>query len=150
MSEDFYHCQAFSSQVGCVATGDQDALRHKRVAIAGMADAGVSHLLALTRRVIGKPKADVLAAIAKENNPRLDIGLFSKAVGKFYMSECLAGTIACSGGLDLFALSAPQGTLVAGSNSSRQTIAAAPLEPDLCRGRSHGGAGDQPPPSPGA
>lgn len=146
MNEDFYHCQAFSSQVGWVVTEEQDVRRHQRVAITGRGGAGGGHDLTLERPGICKPKADVLAAIAKDKNPEVDIRVASKRVGKSYMSQCLAGVTVCSDGLDLFSLSARQAIFVAGSNTSRPTIAAATLELDLCRGRSHGGAGDLPPP----
>ena len=128
MSEDFSHCQAFSIQVGWVTTEEQDVRRHQQVAIAGMGGAGGGHHLTLERPGIGKPKADVLAAIAKENNLEVDIQVFSKAVDKSYMPDFLAGVTVCSDGLDLFALSARQATFVAYSNSSSQAIAAAPFD----------------------
>ena len=91
MSKDFSQRQAPSSQLGWDTIAEQDALHHQRVAIAGMPSAGVIHLLTIERPGIGKPKADVLATIAKKNKPEVDTKVFPKAVGRSYRSDLLDG-----------------------------------------------------------
>src|SRR5512137_1181382 len=107
MSDAFSYDQAFSRNIGWVTRPEQEALRHKRVAIAGMGGVGGVHLLTLARlglgafniadfdlfdianfnrqvgaavSTIGKPKVEVLAAMAKDINPDLDIRVFPTGV----------------------------------------------------------------------
>ena len=47
-----YH-EAFSRNLGWVTEAEQETLRNKRIAIAGMGGVGGSHLLTLTRLGIG-------------------------------------------------------------------------------------------------
>lgn len=56
-----------------------------------MAGAGVTHLLPIARLSVGKPKADVLAKIARKNKPAVEIKAFLESVGKSYRSGSLDG-----------------------------------------------------------
>ena len=96
MTEAFSYRQAFSRNIGWVNSKEQEILRHKRVAIAGMGGVGGIHLLTLARLGIGafhiadfdvfdivnfnrqvgatvsslgKPKAEVLSGMAKISTP---------------------------------------------------------------------------------
>ena len=154
MSETFSYRQAFSRNIGWVTSQEQEVLRHKRVAIAGMGGVGGVHLLTLVRlgignfniadfdlfdivnfnrqvgatvSSIGKPKVDVLAAMAKDINPEVDIRAFPKGVDKSNLSDFLAGVDVYIDGLDFFAFSARQATFAACTNHGIPAITAAPL-----------------------
>jgi tRNA A37 threonylcarbamoyladenosine dehydratase len=98
MIDAFSYDRAFSRNIGWVTTEEQKALRGKRVAIAGMGGVGGIHLLTLVRlgigsfhiadfdhfdianfnrqvgatvSTLGKDKAGVLAAMARDINPAL-------------------------------------------------------------------------------
>src|SRR5437879_10357941 len=95
----FSYEEAFGRNLGWVTAAEQQILRGKRVAIAGLGGVGGSHLLTLARLGIGafhiadfdrfelanfnrqagatmaslgRPKAETLAAMAREINPTLD------------------------------------------------------------------------------
>src|SRR5262245_52132698 len=103
----FSYDEAFSRNIGWVTAAEQQTLRKKRVAIAGLGGAGGIHLLTLARLGIGafhitdldtfefpnfnrqagamvsslgKSKVDTLAAMAKDINPELDIKTFPQGV----------------------------------------------------------------------
>ena len=100
MTASFDYHQAFSRNIGWVTRKEQEILRGKRIAIAGMGGVGGVHLLTLTRlgigaftisdpdsfelvnfnrqagammSTLGQVKAETLAAMAKDINPELDI-----------------------------------------------------------------------------
>jgi tRNA A37 threonylcarbamoyladenosine dehydratase len=100
MNKPFDYNLAFSRNIGWVTEAEQAILRTKRIAIAGLGGVGGSHLLTLTRLGVGKfniadfdrfelanfnrqagatlshlgqPKVDVLAEMALDINPTLDI-----------------------------------------------------------------------------
>ena len=112
---------------------EQAILRDKRVAIAGLGGVGGSHLLTLARLGIGKfhvadfdtfdvvnfnrqagalvstlglPKSDVLAAMAKDINPELEVTVFSSGIDRDNVAEFLAGADLYVDGLDFFAFDA--------------------------------------------
>src|SRR4051794_9757487 len=99
----FSYEEAFDRNIGWVTEWEQQALRGKRVAIAGRGGVGGAHLLTLTRRgmgafnsadfdrydlanfnrqvgatmdTIGRPKLDVMAEMALAINPELRIRRF--------------------------------------------------------------------------
>src|SRR4051812_40682441 len=101
-----YH-KAFSRNIGWVTPEEQNRLRGKRIAIAGLGGAGGIHLLTLARLGVGAfhiadldvfelpnfnrqagammssldhPKVDTLMAMAKQINPELNIKTFSKGI----------------------------------------------------------------------
>ena len=52
-TESFDYTTAFSRNIGWLTLREQDSLRSKRVAIAGLGGVGGSHLITLTRLGIG-------------------------------------------------------------------------------------------------
>jgi molybdopterin/thiamine biosynthesis adenylyltransferase len=129
----FSYSAAFDRNIGWLTEGEQDQLRHKRVAIAGMGGVGGSHLLTLARLGIGKfhisdfdrfeignfnrqagatmstigyPKVDVLAAMAREINPDSEIHVFHDGVHAGNVERFFAGVDLYVDGLDAFAFQA--------------------------------------------
>ena len=154
MSEAFSYSQAFARNIGWVTESEQGTLRRKRVAIAGMGGVGGIHLLTLARLGIGafhiadfdrfdianfnrqvgasvsslgKPKVDVLAAMARDINPEVDIKVFPKGVDGSNLTDFLAGVDLYIDGLDFFAFAARQATFAACANLGIPAITAAPL-----------------------
>lgn len=154
MTEAFSYHQAFSRNIGWVTPKEQEILRSKRIAIAGMGGVGGVHLLTLARLGIGafhiadfdvfdivnfnrqvgatvsslgKPKADVLASMAKDINPELDIRIFPEGVNQNNLSDFFTGVDLYVDGLDFFAFSARQATFAACAKLGIPAITAAPL-----------------------
>lgn len=154
MTEAFSYHQAFSRNIGWVTPEEQEILRHKRVAIAGMGGVGGIHLLTLTRLGIGafhiadfdvfdivnfnrqvgatvsslgKPKADILADMAKDINPELDIKIFPNGISNDNLLDFFAEVDVYVDGLDFFAFSARQATFAACAKLGIPAITAAPL-----------------------
>ena len=154
MSDAYSYEQAFSRNIGWLTRDEQAALRRKRVAIAGMGGVGGIHLLTLVRlgigafhiadfdafdianfnrqvgamvSTIGKSKAEVLAAMAEDINPELDIRIFPRGVNDGNLSEFFAGVDLYVDGLDFFAFSARQSTFAACQRLAIPAITAAPL-----------------------
>src|SRR6187431_1055170 len=103
----FSYERAFDRNLGWVSESEQQVLRSKRVAIAGLGGVGGAHLLALTRLgigrftladldhfelhnsnrqaganlgSIGRAKIDVMAEMALGINPELDLVRFERGV----------------------------------------------------------------------
>jgi molybdopterin/thiamine biosynthesis adenylyltransferase len=129
----FDYGEAFSRNIGWVTADEQQALRGKRVAIAGLGGVGGSHLLTLARlgigafqiadfdtfdtaninrqagattRTLGQPKSDVLASMARDINPELRIGLFPAGIDAGNLGTFLSGVDLYVDGLDFFAFEA--------------------------------------------
>jgi len=154
MTESFSYEQAFSRNIGWVTAAEQQVLRTKRVAIAGMGGVGGVHLLTLARlgigefhiadfdtfdivnfnrqvgatvSSIGRPKVEVLAAMAKDINPEIKIRSFEDGVRESNLESFLAGTDLYVDGLDFFAFSARQQTFAACARLRIPACTAAPL-----------------------
>ncbi len=133
MPSQFDYSTAFSRNVGWVTEREQAVLRGKRIAIAGLGGVGGSHLLTLTRLGIGgfhisdfdtfdlvnfnrqvgasmshlgRPKVEVLAEMASDINPELDIVPFPKGVDEGNVDAFLDGADLYVDGLDFFAVAA--------------------------------------------
>jgi molybdopterin/thiamine biosynthesis adenylyltransferase len=133
MTSGFDYREAFARNIGWVTQAEQATLRGKRIAIAGMGGVGGSHLLTLTRLGIGafhiadfdsfelanfnrqagatlsslgQPKAEVLARMARDINPELDIRIFGEGVTQESLSAFLTGVDLYVDGLDFFAVAA--------------------------------------------
>src|SRR6478672_3015774 len=105
--ERFSYAAAFDRNIGWFTDWEQQTLRTKRVAIAGMGGVGGFHLLTLARlgvgsfsiadfdrfeaanfnrqigatvSSLGRPKAEVLEQMARDINPRLRISRFDEGV----------------------------------------------------------------------
>ena len=153
MPEFDYHT-AFSRNIGWLTPGEQDLLRNKRVAIAGLGGVGGGHLLTLTRlgiagfhvsdldifeaanfnrqtgafgSTIGKEKVEVLSNIALDINPELEIRRFPGGVNSGNVDEFLQGVDVYVDGLDYFAVEARQVVFAACAEKGIPAVTAAPL-----------------------
>lgn len=129
----FDYDKAFSRNLGWLTPDEQQRLRGKKVAIAGLGGAGGVHLLTLTRLGIGRfhiadldefdlvnfnrqagasmdslgqPKAQVMAKMAREINPELDIRVFEQGVQPHNIDAFLDGVDLYVDGLDYFVFAA--------------------------------------------
>jgi molybdopterin/thiamine biosynthesis adenylyltransferase len=150
----FAYDRAFSRNIGWVTRAEQDRLRHKCVAIAGMGGAGGLHLLTLCRlgiarfriadfdqfeienfnrqigatlSAVGQAKVDVLAAMAREINPEVQIECFPHGVASDNLREFLDGADLYVDGLDFFAFAARQATFAMCAELGVPAVTAAPL-----------------------
>jgi sulfur-carrier protein adenylyltransferase/sulfurtransferase len=154
MSTAFSYDNAFSRNIGWVTANEQKILCNKRIAIAGMGGVGGVHLLTLARLGIGafniadfdvfdmanfnrqagaamsslgKPKAEVMVALAKDTNPDVDIRIFPQGVSNDNLSDFFADVDLYVDGLDFFAFSIRQAAFAACAELSIPAITAAPL-----------------------
>lgn len=129
----FDYATAFSRNIGWLTEEEQQRLRHKRVAIAGMGGVGGVHLTTLARlgvsnfnvadldsfelanfnrqvgavmSTIGQPKVDTLAAMARDINPECDIRIFSNGVTSANITDFFKDVDLYIDGLDAFAFGA--------------------------------------------
>jgi len=150
----FNYEQAFSRNIGWVTNHEQQTLKNKTIAIAGMGGVGGSHLLTLTRLGIGnfhisdfdifelanfnrqagayistinQPKAETLAKFAKDINPDLNITIFEKGINEANVQQFLNGADLYLDGLDFFAVNARRLMFNECTNLSIPAVTAAPL-----------------------
>lgn len=148
-----YHT-AFSRNIGWITRQEQDLLKSKRIAIAGLGGVGGSHLLTLTRLGVGafhiadldifelanfnrqagatlshldRSKVDVLAEMALDINPNLDIRRFPLGVNEDNLSEFFTGVDVYVDGLDFFAFKARKAVFAACHELGIPAVTAAPL-----------------------
>lgn len=127
----FSYSTAFTRNIGWVTEGEQQALRCKKVAIAGMGGVGGAHLLTLTRlgvgafniadfdtfdlvnfnrqvgatiASLGRKKLDVMAEMALGINPELRIGRFPDGVTPENLERFLDRVDLFVDGFDFFEL----------------------------------------------
>jgi molybdopterin/thiamine biosynthesis adenylyltransferase len=125
----FDYSEAFGRNLGWLTPQEQATLRGKKIAIAGLGGAGGVHLLTLARLGIGKfhiadldrfdlvnfnrqagasmssigqPKAQVMAGLALDINPELDIRVFDEGVQPHNVDAFLDGVDLYVDGLDYF------------------------------------------------
>ena len=130
-TESFRFETAFDRNIGWVTEWEQQALRGKRIAIAGMGGVGGSHLLTLARlgigaftiadldrfelanfnrqaganmRTLGRPKTEVLQEMALAINPELRIKRFDCGVSDENVDAFLEGADLFVDGFDFFVL----------------------------------------------
>ncbi|QBQ54463.1 thiamine biosynthesis protein ThiF [Nitrosococcus wardiae] len=130
-SSSFVFEEAFSRNIGWLSEWEQQILRTKKVAIAGMGGVGGAHLLTLARlgigafhvadfdtfelpnfnrqvgatvSTIGQPKVDVVAQLARDINPELDLALFPAGINQDNMDAFLKGVDLFVDGFDFFVL----------------------------------------------
>jgi len=146
--------EAFSRNIGWLTRQEQDSLRHKRVAIAGLGGVGGVHLLTLCRLGIGKfhladfdsfdlanfnrqagaavstlgqHKLDVMIRQALDINPGLDITGFADGVTQDNLEDFLHGVDLYIDSLDFFAFEARQQVFAACAAKGIPAVTAAPL-----------------------
>lgn len=150
----FRYEEAFARNVGWVTAAEQAALRGKRVAIAGVGGVGGVHLLSLARlgvgafhvadmdsfdlvnfnrqagammSTLGRAKAAVMAEMALDINPELDIRIFDEGVNAGNLDDFLDGVDLYVDGLDFFAFQARKDTFNACHARRVPAVTAAPL-----------------------
>jgi len=150
----FDYGTAFDRNLGWVTAEEQQRLRTKRVAIAGLGGVGGSHLLTLARlgigrfhlaefdtfdlanfnrqsgaamSSIGRPKLDVMAELARDINPLLELVPFRDGVNESNLDPFLDGVDVFVDGLDFFAFSARERVFGACARRGIPATTVAPL-----------------------
>lgn len=150
----FDYLQAFDRNIGWVTEEEQLRLKNSRVAIAGLGGVGGSHLMTLARLGIGafniadldvfelanfnrqagatvshldKPKLDVMAAMAKDVNPGLQLRTFESGVNADNLDDFLDGVDLYVDALDFFVLDVRRAVFNACAQRGIPAITAAPL-----------------------
>lgn len=150
----FIYEEAFSRNIGWLTRQEQELLRHKRLAIAGMGGVGGVHLLTLCRLGIGKfhladfdtfdlanfnrqagatvstldkSKLEVMTRQARDINPELEIRGFAEGVTADNLDEFLDGVDLYIDALDFFAFQARRQVFAACAAKGIPAITAAPL-----------------------
>lgn len=150
----FDYDEAFDRNLGWVTTSEQQVLRGKRIAIAGLGGVGGAHLLTLARlgigrfaiadmdtfdivnfnrqagatvSTVGRRKVDVLSELARDINPGLEIQTFDQGVTGENLDAFLEGVDCYVDGLDYFAFSAREMVFAACSERGIPAVTAAPI-----------------------
>jgi molybdopterin/thiamine biosynthesis adenylyltransferase len=124
---------AFSRTLGWITEAERDRLNETRVAIAGLGGVGGAHLMTLTRlgvgrfsiadfdhfevtnfnrqvgactKNLGRPKVEILAQLARDVDPDLDIRVFDAPIEESNVAAFLDGADVFVDGIDLFAMDA--------------------------------------------
>lgn len=154
MIRPFSYQTAFSRNIGWVAEHEQEILRLKRVAIAGMGGVGGIHLVTLARlgigafniadfddfdlanfnrqsgagmSTVGRPKIEVMAANALDINPELNLRQFPDGVHHLNVEQFLDGVDLYIDGLDFFAFDARRDVFAACAAKGIPAITAGPI-----------------------
>jgi sulfur-carrier protein adenylyltransferase/sulfurtransferase len=150
----FDYNDAFSRNLGWVTEEEQQTLQNKRIAIAGLGGVGGSHLLTLTRLGVGKfnisdldrfevgnfnrqagafmstvgqPKVEVLARMARDINPQLELQTFERGVTLANMDAFLKGVDLYVDSLDFFEIDIRRAVFAACAERGIPAITAAPI-----------------------
>lgn len=151
---EFNYETAFSRNIGWITQDEQQILRKKRVAIAGMGGVGGRHLLTHTRlgigrfniadfdtfdianfnrqigadmNSVGRKKLDVMAEMALAVNPELDIRRFPEGVKEDNIDAFLEDVDLYVDGLDFFVLRVRQRLMAECARRGIPAVTAAPL-----------------------
>lgn len=154
VAHQFNYIEAFSRNIGWVTEAEQQLLRTKKIAIAGMGGVGGVHLLTLVRLGIGafhiadfdtfevgnfnrqvgatmsslgRAKAHVLEEMARDINPELHITPFVDGVDDCNLSAFLEGVDLYVDGLDFFVLDMRARVFARCAQMGIPAITAAPL-----------------------
>lgn len=150
----FTYETAFSRNIGWLTPDEQQRLRQKRVAIAGMGGVGGFHLLTLARlgvekfyiadldtfelanfnrqagagmSTLGRPKVDVLAKMARDINPECDIQVFPHGVTAENRAQFFRDVDLYVDGLDFFAFQARESVFQHCAEQGIPAVTVAPL-----------------------
>lgn len=150
----FDYKEAFSRNIGWVTDEEQQALKDKRVAIAGVGGVGGVHLLTLVRlgiskfyisdldifeqgnfnrqagaymKNIGRSKVEVMAEMARGINPDLDLKIFPEGISSENVEEFLDDVDLYIDGLDFFVLDVRRQVFALCEQKGIPAITAAPL-----------------------
>ncbi len=150
----FRYEEAFGRNIGWLTEHEQQVLRGKRIAIAGMGGVGGVHLATLARLgigafhiadlddfelanfnrqigatmgTLGRPKARVLEAMAKGINPQADVRAFENGIGEANIDAFLEGVDLFVDGFDFFVLDVRSRVFARCAELGIPAITAAPL-----------------------
>jgi molybdopterin/thiamine biosynthesis adenylyltransferase len=154
MGHPFDYDEAFSRNLGWISSREQSLLRSKRIAIAGLGGVGGSHLLTLSRlgigafhladfdvfelanfnrqagatvSTLGQSKTGVLAEMARDINPELDLKIFPQGIRGDNLRDFLQGVDLYLDSLDFFAVDARRAVFHACEELGIPAVTAAPL-----------------------
>jgi molybdopterin/thiamine biosynthesis adenylyltransferase len=154
MEQAFAYENAFSRNLGWLTPAEQQLLRRRCVAIAGMGAVGGLHLMALARlgvgafRIadfdhfevhnfnrqigavmssVGRPKVEVMAEMARDVNPELKLTSFPQGITRENVGAFLDGVDVYVDGLDFFAFEARHLVFTECAARRIPAITAAPL-----------------------
>lgn len=150
----FNYETAFSRNIGWLSHDEQQSLRQKRVAIAGMGGVGGFHLLTLARLGVGKfniadldtfelanfnrqagagmstldrPKVEVLAEMARDINQECDLAIYPLGVNEANLEAFFQGVDLYVDGLDFFAFDARERVFTYCAQHGIPAVTVAPL-----------------------
>jgi hypothetical protein len=154
MAATFDYDAAFSRNIGWLTRDEQQSLRRKRVAIAGLGGVGGRHLLTLTRlgigrfsiadpdtfdvanfnrqlgadmNSVGRSKLDVMSELAFAVNPELELRRYPEGVTDDNLTQFLDGVDLYVDGLDFFVIEMREKVFAACADRGIPAITAAPL-----------------------
>lgn len=154
MTNTFPYDQAFARNIGWVTRQEQATLRTKLVAIAGGGGVGGVHLLTLARlgitrfriadfdtfdipnfnrqvgasmSTLGQPKVEVMARLARDINPDIEIEEFPDGINDHNLDAFLTGADLYVDALDFFAFSIRQSTFARCESLGIPATTVAPL-----------------------
>lgn len=154
MPASFDYGTAFSRNIGWVTRSEQETLRHKHVAIAGMGGVGGFHLLTLARlgvgrfsiadlddfelanfnrqagatmSTLGRPKVDVLAAMLRDINPECVLDVLTDGVQPGNIERFFQNADLYVDGLDAFAFDAREAVFAHCATARIPAVTVAPL-----------------------
>lgn len=154
MSRPFEYDTAFSRNIGWVTEAEQARLRGRCIAIAGMGGVGGAHLLSLVRLGVGRfriadfdtfdlpnfnrqagalmssldrPKVEVLAEMARDINPEVQIEVYPQGVSPANLEAFLQGSDLYVDALDFFAFEARRNTFATCHRLGIPAVTAAPI-----------------------
>jgi molybdopterin/thiamine biosynthesis adenylyltransferase len=150
----FSYQDAFARNIGWLTAHEQEILRSKRVAVAGMGGVGGVHLVTLARlgvgnfsisdfddfaianfnrqagafvSTLGKSKIEVMASQVLDINPEIGLRSFPKGIDERSVDAFLDGADLYMDGLDFFAFTARQAVFKACARRGIPAITAAPI-----------------------
>lgn len=150
----FSYETAFSRNIGWLTHDEQQSLRQKRVAIAGMGGVGGFHLLTLARlgvekfyiadldtfepanfnrqagasmSTLGRAKVEVLADMARDINPEAEIRIFPEGVNAQNLADFFRDVDLYVDGLDFFAFDAREQVFTYCAENHIPAVTVAPL-----------------------
>ena len=154
MKQTFDYNDAFSRNIGWITEDEQQLIRTKRIAIAGMGGVGGEHLVTLARlgfqdfhiadfdtfdvhnfnrqagafmSTVDRPKATVMAEQVKDINPNATISNFTEGVFEHNVDAFLEGVDIYVDSLDFFAISARELVFQKCTDKGIPIVTAAPL-----------------------
>lgn len=150
----FSYDEAFSRNLGWVTAAEQQVLRSKTVAIAGLGGVGGSHAITLSRlgigslnladldtfevanfnrqagaavSTVGRAKVDALSDLVTDINPEMRLKRFAKGISQDNVIEFLSDVDVYVDGLDFFALEVRRLIFSACAQRGIPAVTAAPL-----------------------